>query len=757
MKLIICEKNIAANRIAYILSNGKSKYMRLGKTPVYEFTKEGETWRIVGLRGHIINLDYSAEFNQWTRLPPCDLIEIEPCKKVSEKDIAATLKTLVDKNPYLIVATDFDREGELIGVEVINLIKEYNKNITQIKRAKFSAITGYEITKAFENLTDVDYNLSNAGEARQVIDLVWGVVLTRFISLTSNRLGKDFLSIGRVQSPTLAILVEREKEIQNFNPKTFWKIIAKLKKETPFDAVHVEGQIWDEQQAQEIYNKVKDSKQATVIDVKKTVEQERPPAPFSTTTFLQASSYLGLSAAKAMTVAEELYMAGLTSYPRTDNTVYPSSLNIKGILEKLIHSSFSKEAQEVITNGREHPTRGKKQTTDHPPIHPVGIPAGKKLTSEQEKVYELICRRFLATLAKDAVSETVDASIDISGEEFKTSGYRLIEPNWKKIYTYIKEKRKPLPELNKGEVLPVSKITLKEDKTKPPKRYTQGSLIAKMEQLALGTKSTRHEIINKLYNRKYISGSSLIPTSIAIAVIDALAECDVVKPKMTSVLEEDMSAIAEGKKTLEATVKESREMLTDVMKTLEKDKEKIKTSITSAHMKENHIGKCPKCGKDMIIRNSRKGERFVGCSNFPTCRNAYPLPQKGIITKTDKTCEACNAPIIQVKMKGKKKIELCLNPRCPKLPGTSSSVVGKCPKCGEDMIIRSSRSGDQFVGCTGFPKCKNTYSLPKIGDVSTTDNVCDECKTPIIQVKREGEEIKTMCLNSECPTRKNKK
>jgi len=757
MKLIICEKNIAANRIAYILSNGKSKYMRLGKTPVYEFTKEGETWRIVGLRGHIINLDYSAEFNQWTRLPPRDLIEIEPCKKVSEKDIAATVKTLVDKNPYLIVATDFDREGELIGVEVINLIKEYNKNITQIKRAKFSAITGYEITKAFENLTDVDYNLSNAGEARQVIDLVWGVVLTRFISLTSNRLGKDFLSIGRVQSPTLAILVEREKEIQNFNPKTFWKIIAKLKKETPFDAVHVEGQIWDEQQAQEIYNKVKDSKQATVIDVKKTVEQERPPAPFSTTTFLQASSYLGLSATKAMTVAEELYMAGLTSYPRTDNTVYPSSLNIKGILEKLIHSSFSKEAQEIITNGRTHPTRGKKQTTDHPPIHPVGIPAGKKLTSEQEKVYELICRRFLATLAKDAVSETVDASIDISGEEFKTSGYRLIEPNWKKIYTYIKEKRKPLPELNKGEVLPVSKITLKEDKTKPPKRYTQGSLIAKMEQLALGTKSTRHEIINKLYNRKYISGSSLIPTSIAIAVIDALAECDVVKPKMTSVLEEDMSAIAEGKKTLEATVKESREMLTDVMKTLEKDKEKIKTSITSAHLKQNNIGKCPKCGKDMIIRSSRKGERFVGCTNFPACRNAYPLPQKGMITKTDKTCEACNAPIIQVKMKGKKKIELCLNPRCPKLPGTSSSVVGKCPKCGEAMIIRSSRSGDQFVGCTGFPKCKNTYSLPKIGDVSTTDNVCDECKTPIIQVKREGEEIKTMCLNSECPTRKNKK
>ncbi len=754
MKLVICEKNIAANRIAYILSNGKSKSIRMGKTPVYEFTKDGETWKVVGLRGHIINLDYSAEYNLWGNIPPRNLIDVEPCKMVSEKDIAAALKMLVDKNPYLIIATDFDREGELIGVEAIDLIKKYNKNINQIKRAKFSAITGYEIKKAFDNLTDVDYNLSNAGESRQEIDLVWGVVLTRFISLTSNRLGKDFLSIGRVQSPTLAILVEREKEIQNFKPKTYWKIISKLKKDTEFDATHVEGQIWDENKAKTIFNKVKECKEATIKEVKKNTVQEKPPPPFSTTTFLQATSYLNLSATKAMSIAEELYMSGLTSYPRTDNTVYPSSLNIKGILDKLSNSLFSKEAKEVISNGRKSPMRGKKQTTDHPPIHPVGVPAGKKLTPEQQKVYELICRRFLATLAKDAVSETVDASIDISSEEFKTSGYRLIEANWKGIYKYIKEKRKPLPELIKGETIPVIKIVMKEDQTKPPKRYSQGSLIAKMEQLSLGTKSTRHEIINKLYNRKYISGSSLTPTILAMAVIDALADCNVVKPKMTAVLEEDMDMIADGKKTLQETVKESKGMLTEVMKTLENDKEKIKTSITAAHREQNNIGICPKCGKDMIIRSSRKGERFVGCTNFPNCRNAYPLPQKGIIEKTDKVCDACKAPIIL--LKGKKLVELCINSRCPKLGGnnTSSSLVGKCPKCGNDLIIRTSRAGNQFVGCTNFPRCKNTYSLPKTGDVVTTNKVCDECKTPLIQIKREGEDITTVCLNPDCPTRK---
>jgi len=756
MKLVICEKNIAAKRIAYILSEGKSKSVRLGKTPIYEFTKDGETFKVVGLRGHIINLDYPAEFNQWNRVLPRKLINIEPCKKVSERSIAASLRSLVDENPFIIIATDFDREGELIGVEVINLIKEYNKNISQIKRAKFSAITNSEIKNAFDNLTEVDYNLSDAGESRQNIDLAWGAVLTRFISITAQRYGKDFLSIGRVQSPTLALLVEREKEIQRFEPKTYWKIISRLKKDKSFDATHNEGQLWNEKQAKRIYETVKDAEKATVKKADKKTEKELPPAPFSTTTFLQSASYLGISTANAMNVAEELYMMGLTSYPRTDNTVYPPSLNLKAILKKLANSSFSKEANQVISNGRKYPTRGKKQTTDHPPIHPVGVPSGKNLTSDQQKIYELICRRFLATLAKDAISETMDVLIDISGEDFKASGYRLIDPNWKNIYMYFKEKRKSIPELSEGEKVKISEIKLKEDQTKPPKRYTQGSLIAKMEQLSLGTKSTRHEIINKLLWRKYITLKPFAPTLIAIAVIDALNDCDVTKPKMTAVLEKDMNAIAEGKKTLGDTVKESRQMLTEVMNELEKNKEKININIKKAHKEQNVVGKCPKCGNDMIIRFSKSGERFVGCTNFPKCRNAYPLPQKERITKTNRVCEACKAPIIQLRFKGRNFSDLCLNPRCPKITEQPSSLIGKCPKCGNDMVVRTSRSGERFVGCTNFPKCKNTYSLPQEGNI-VANGICEICKAPTVQIKLEEKDTKNICINHECNSRKSKK
>ena len=664
MKLVICEKNIAARRIAYILSGGKSISTRLGKTPVYEFKKNDEIWKVIGLRGHIINLDFPAGFNQWNKVSPLKLIEVEPCKIVSEKSIASALESLVDKNPFLIVATDYDREGELIGVEVVDLIKNYNSKIEFIKRAKFSAITNQAINYAFDKLVEIDYNLSNAGESRQVIDLIWGAVLTRFISLTSNRLGKEFLSIGRVQSPTLALLVMREKEIINFKPKTFWKIIATLKKQQTFDATHKEGQFWDETRVNDIFLRVKSSKKAIIKKVDKKILKEYPPPPFNTTSFLDSASHLGFSAVKAMIIAEELYMYGLISYPRTDNTVYPPSLNIKGILQKLSNSQFSKETIEVINNGRTSPTRGKKMTTDHPPIHPVNVPASIKLKTDQQKIYELICRRFLATLAKDAISETVNVSIDISGEEFLTSGYRLIEPNWRNIYPYFKEKRKPLPELIEGETVEVVKVILKKDQTKPPPRYTQGSLITKMEQLSLGTKSTRHEIINKLYQRKYITLSPLAPTPTAIAVIDALEDCEVVKPQMTATLESDMDLISEGKKTLDETVNESRQMLTKVMNSLEKDKEKIRISIKEAEMKQNTVGKCPKCKKPMIIRISKKKKRFVGCTGFPDCKNTYSLPQKGNIIVTDKICKQCSTPIVKIKSKDKRAWELCLNSEC---------------------------------------------------------------------------------------------
>ncbi len=664
MKLVISEKNIAARRMATILSNGKYTTKRIGPAPVYEFEKDNEPWKIIGLRGHITQLDYPVEFNQWKKIEPKELISVEPVKKVSEKHISNALKSLAKQNPFIIVATDYDREGELIGVEALSLIQSKEDQTLPVKRAKFSAITKYEIEDAFTKLSSVDFNLSSAAEARQIVDLVWGAVLTRFISLTAHRLGKDFLSIGRVQSPTLALIVKREKEIKNFISKPFWKIIASLQKEKTFDVVHSSDKIWDETEAKTLYEKVKDASKAQVTTVEKEQKEEFPPSPFSTTTFLQAASYLGLATDKAMSTAEELYMSGLISYPRTDNTVYPKTLSLKTILTKL-SQKFPQEVDFVNNHKRRYPSRGKKQTTDHPPIHPVDSPGSKKLTKDQQKIYELICRRFFATLTKNALTETMQVTFSIKNETFNASGYRVIEPNWKHLYPYIKEKRTALPELSKDEILPVVGMAIKKDKTRPPQRYTQGALIAKMEQLSLGTKSTRHEIIKKLYYRRYIFGNTPRPTATAIAVIDALVDCDVVKPDMTAQLENDMNSIAEGKKTLEEIVGESRDMLQKVMVSLEKDKEDIKNNIGKALKEQNKMGTCPKCGKDLTLRISKKGKRFIGCTGYPDCRNVYSLPQKGGIMGYDEPCKTCGAPVVRIKLKGKRLWHLCVNPECP--------------------------------------------------------------------------------------------
>jgi len=232
-RLIICEKNIAARRIAYILSNGKAKQGKIYGIPYYYF----DDTIVVGLKGHIKKLDFPKEYAKWNQIEPKKLIDVEPVKKIGEWRIANAIRKLASQAKSVIIATDYDREGELIGVEIMDLLP---KNI-EVKRARFSAITPGEIKRAFEKLGEVDFNLAKSAEARQYIDLIWGASLTRFISLASEQLGKDFLSVGRVQSPTLALIVEREKEIQDFVPKPFWKIRLRMEKDgVEFEAEYPE-------------------------------------------------------------------------------------------------------------------------------------------------------------------------------------------------------------------------------------------------------------------------------------------------------------------------------------------------------------------------------------------------------------------------------------------------------------------------------------------------------------------------------------
>lgn len=662
--LIISEKSKSAFRIATVLSNNNFKTKKIGKISLYNFSLGKEQSLVIGLKGHIVSLDYPPQYNSWDKTDLRELTYAPVEEYITERAIVNALVKIAKNVKRVIVATDYDREGELIGVEALEILKKHNPEL-EVKRARFSALTEPELNKAFSELVEIDYNLAAAAKARQIIDLVWGAVLTRFISLASQRTGKDFLSVGRVQTPTLKLLVDREKEIQKFVPKPYWELNAKLEfNNKEFNAYYLGGKFWEYAKARAIYEKLESSKAGKVLEVLQERHEEPAPTPFNTTTFLQASSFLGISASRAMRIAEELYQAGLTSYPRTDNTVYPKSLELRTILAKLVN--IIPEAEKILKKEVIIPSRGKKFATDHPPIHPVELARKSELSYEEWKLYELIVRRFIATLAGNAFWEIKNTKIEIDSELFIANGYKILEEGWREYYPYLKTKEILIPELKTGDIVKQLKLELKEGKTKPPARYSQGSLIQLMDSLGLGTKSTRHEIIQKLYARDYVRGLVPNPTKSGVAVTEVLENyvAQITSPEMTSKLEKEMDEIAEGKKKIGEVVDESKQLLESMLGQLEENKFKIGESIKKALKEQNVIGKCHVCKSDMIIISSKRGKRFAGCSNFPACNNSYPLPPKGRIISINEQCELCGAPKVKIIYK-RKALTQCINLNCP--------------------------------------------------------------------------------------------
>jgi DNA topoisomerase-1 len=658
----------------------------------------------------------------------------------------SALKTLGKKADTVTIATDYDREGELIGVEALNIVKGSNPKITA-DRARYSAITPAEIKNTFKNLTEIDFNLAAAGESRQIIDLVWGAALTRYLSVTSKRLGKRFLSVGRVQSPTLALIVDREKEREAFVPEPYWELYAVHKE--GFTSKHRKDRFWEKEEFDQVLSKVKDAKEGTVSDVKKGKRTEKPPTPFNTTEFIRAASRIGLSPANAMRIAENLYTNGFISYPRTDNTVYPASLDLKELVSMFLKSEFGEYASKLLKKPLK-PTSGKKESTDHPPIHPASLASRKQLKDDEWKIYELVVRRFFATFADATLWKTLRVIIDIKGEDFVANGAVLVEPGWRYYYPYHESEDRILPDLKAGQVLGIEKFETESKTTKPPGRYGQARLIKVMEDLGLGTKSTRHEIIQKLYDRAYVHGTPIQPTKTAYSVVDTLEKYAkmVVVPDMTSKLEGDMSDIADGKITEDTVITESKEMLDSIFADLVTNKEKIAEGLRDGLYTDTVVGPCPECGADMVVRPSRFG-MFIGCTGYPDCKFALSIPSSkyGMVIVTDKVCEEHNLHLLMIAIAGKRPIDVGC-PYCNHLKWEAAEkagndpVIGPCPECGSDLVAKMSRSGGRFIKCTSSDEsCKFTLPLPppRYGELVITETTCEMHKgLHHVRIVREG-------------------
>jgi len=744
VRLIVTEKDNAARRIAEILSGDSASAERTNGVNVYRWGGQ----RVVGLSGHVVGVDFPPEYSEWRDVEPVELIDADVVTQPTRENIVATLRSLARKADEVVIATDYDREGELIGKEAYELIRE--ETDAPVERVRFSSITDREVREAFENPDEIDFDLAAAGEARQIVDLIWGAALTRFLSLSAKQLGNDFISVGRVQSPTLKLIVDREREIEAFDPEDYWEIVADLAKNGQgFEAQYFyddDGseaeRIWVESAAEAAYADLTESSQATVTEVRRRTRTDDPPAPFNTTAFISAASSLGYSAQRAMSLAEELYTDGYLTYPRTDNTVYPDDLDPEELLGAFEGSyEFGDDAEALLAQEEIEPTRGENESTDHPPIHPTGeLPDRDEIGADAWEIYELVVRRFFATVAEPATWAHLRVVAEAAGRSLKANGKRLLEEGYHAVYPYSSAGETVVPEVIEGDELSIDAVELEAKQTQPPRRYGQSRLIQHMEEMGIGTKATRHNIVEKLYDRGYVEDDPPRPTKLAEAVVTAAEEYadHVVSEEMTAQLEADMTAIAEGKATLEDVTAESREMLGEIFEELRESREEIGEFLQESLKADRTLGPCPECGEDLLIRRSRQGSYFVGCDGFPECRFTLPLPNTGEPQVMDESCE--DHDLRKVKMLAGRDTFVHGCPQCKAEEADESEdrVIGDCPECGEshggELAIKHLRSGSRLVGCTRYPECDYSLPLPRRGEIVVTDERCEEHDLPHIEI-----------------------
>src|SRR3954470_24222251 len=376
MRLIVTEKNNSAKKIAEILSGGAAKADAAYKVPYYMWSDGDGDQMAIGLKGHVMSPAFAEGYSNWQETDLHELIDAEIVKEPTDKNVVKAVRKVAKDADEVVIATDYDREGELIGLEALEAIVDANPGLVggsaesdgdalatqpRIMRARYSALTKQEIERAFGELDDLSYDLAYAGAARQDIDLIWGATLTRAVSLATRRFGSNFLSVGRVQSPTLGLIVERELERRAHVAKPYWEIFARFQHpDGAFEAHHATDKFWEKAEADAALAGTKSP--GVVKEVSSRRNTRKPPTPLNTTAFTtDASSRLGFTPAAAMRIAEDLYMDGFISYPRTDNTVYPPSLNTKELINALVKIDDFKAA-EFLLDGRElEATRGKKE------------------------------------------------------------------------------------------------------------------------------------------------------------------------------------------------------------------------------------------------------------------------------------------------------------------------------------------------------------------------------------------------------------
>ena len=693
--LIVCEKPSAAVKIASALAAKRPEKGEFNGVPYYEFERGGERMVVVPALGHLFTLKNLKPMRDY----PFYDIDWMPTYEVDRK--AKRTKVFVDAIKELtkdadgfISACDFDIEGSVIAYNVLKYLCG-GDSLNRAKRMKFSTLTAQDLQQAYEQLMPrLDFELINAGVARHMLDWYWGQNVSKAMSAAVEAAYQRFakLSAGRVQSPTLKILVEREREIKAFEPEPFWVLSLLLELDgREVVAEHTTPRFFDKSEAERAFAAAKD-KPAKVSTIQTRRYRRPPPIPFDLG-LLQSEAYrcFGYTPMRTQQIAQALYQAALISYPRTSSQKLPPTIDYGGIIGRLgeVSKQYRKFADELLRMPELKPNEGKKIDPAHPAVYPTGEKS-EKLAGPQQKLYDLIARRFFSVFGKPALAESIRVELDVGGQPFFLRGRRVLEEGWLAYYgRYGATEEIILPQLSEEQQLSVKEVKFEEKETQPPPRFNPSSIVKEMEQLGIGTKATRAPILQNIYTRGYIFGDQITVTDLGIEVIDALLKhCpEIVSEELTAQFEREMEAIQEGKRDKEEVIEKARNELDKLLEKFRTHQLEIGKQLGEAYritrQKQRVMGTCAKCGGDLKIVVSRAThKRFVGCSNYPKCKNSFPLPQAGRIISLGKTCEQCGAPMIQVNRIGMRPYRMCLDPKCPSKAewGKKGAVAKKVEK-----------------------------------------------------------------------------
>lgn len=730
----------------------------------------GKDYDVVASMGHIRDLPNTVKELTPTqkKLPYASLgVDTENDFKplyIISSDKKKIIKELKDKlkkaSKELYIATDEDREGEAIGWHLLEALKPGKD--TEIKRIVFHEITKDAIMGALASPRDINKDLVDAQQSRRILDRLVGYRLSPLL-WTKIRTG---LSAGRVQSVAVRLVVDREREIQAFNPEEYWTlkgIFNTPKKDTIESMLHSidkeKADLKVEKDVKDVLGNIENSS-FNVGKVTRKQTKKSPAAPFITSTLQQeAVRKLGFSVKKTMMVAQKLYegidlgaegSTGLITYMRTDsvNLSAKALKDSKEVIEDIYGKEYALKEPRVFTK------KAKGAQEAHEAIRPTEFhrrptEIKKYLDKDEYKLYELIWKRALASQMAHALMNNV--SIDINGEgkdkkiyTFRATGQTIEFPGFMKVYTegaddpdkLLENKEKILPEVKEGDEMKVKEFLPEQHFTKPPPRYTEASLVKKLEEEGIGRPSTYAPTITTIINRGYITKEEkkLVPTDVAFIVNDFLVDhfTDIVDLKFTATMEDSLDEIAEGKKKW---VPFLREFFDPFDKRVDEKKESVKREDVITE-KTDEV--CDDCGKPMVIKLGRAG-KFLSCSDYPTCKFAKPLATPEEEEKMEQlkdeykseTCEKCGGQMVVKTGRFGEFLACSKYPECKSTKAIKKTLDIKCPDCDKGEIVeRKTRKGRTFYGCDTYPKCKFASWKQPLKDP------CPSCKGLMVLAKK---------------------